>query len=379
MIRLHFNPLALGDFLDHRLFIVDPGTAMLIGTGISTLAGVGSGLTTGMGSRANRHEARRQFNESMEQHRIDTQMQYDYANMDWQRNRDAALEDWQRETEYNSASAVAARYRAAGLNPALMMQGSSAAQASMNAPAVSPAGASSQSASPTAAMPDPMGLGNSIQSTGNALRQSLSDYFNFQIQEQQAKRLGIENDHLDNKFIAEIMNMRQDYQNKLSEQSNTRAYNKILHNQIDLLDEQLFNMIQMRDFKLQSDFDSARQVHIMNDNLLAQGRALNVQANLAEEFGRSEALKRLQISDAQLNQIAQSIVESKARTKEAAAREAQTILETAGLPGVDTPAGRAAMELIELQIRQQGADYWNPFNYVGKAFGGSAGFTKVIK
>lgn len=352
---------------------------MLITGGLSAAAGAGSALSAGLGSRANRHEARRQFNESMEQHQKDQQMAYDYANMDWQRNRDAALEDWQRETQYNSASAVAARYRAAGLNPALMMSGSSAAQASMNAPSPSSPGVSSQSASPTASMPDPMGLSSSISQAGAGLRQSISDYFDFKIKEEQAKQLGIENDHLDQKFIAEIMNMRQDYQNKLSDQSLTRTQRQLYERQIDMLDEQLFHITQMRDASIRQDFDQARQVGIMNDNLLLQGRVLNVQAQLQEEFGRDEAIRRLHLSDSQISQIAQAIVESKAHTEEAKARAAQTILEASALPGVDTPAGRAALRFIENQIRQQGADYWNPFNYIGKGFSGSAGVTKLIK
>ena len=138
--------------MDYRKFITEE-TALMIGAGMSALSSGGAALATGLGSRSNRHEARRQFNESLKQHQIDQQMAYDYADMDWQRNRQAALEDWARETHYNSAAAVAARYRAAGLNPALMMQGSSAAQASMNAPSsVSPA-VSSQSASPPAPNP----------------------------------------------------------------------------------------------------------------------------------------------------------------------------------------------------------------------------------
>ena len=269
MIRLNFRPLCCGDPLDYRKFIATE-TALMIGAGMSALSSGGAALATGLGSRSNRHEARRQFNESLKQHQIDQQMAYDYANMDWQRNRQAALEDWARETQYNSAAAVAARYRAAGLNPALMMQGSSAAQASMNAASPVSPGASSQSASPTASMPDPSGLGNSIAQFGNGLRQSISDYFDFKIKEQQAKQLGIENDHLDQKFIAEIMNMRQDYQNKLSDQSLSRTQRQLYERQIDILDEQIFNMTQMRDVKLRQDFDQARQVGIMNDNLLLE-------------------------------------------------------------------------------------------------------------
>lgn len=348
MIRINFRPLCCGDSLDSRKFL-DPATGYIISAGINTLAGAGAGLASGLGSRANRHEARRQFNVSMQQHQIDQQMAYDYANMDWQRNRQAALEDWQRETKYNSAAAVAARYRAAGLNPALMMQGSSAAQASMNAPSSVSPGASSQSASPTATMPDPSGLGNTIAQAGNALRQSVSDYFDFKIKEQQAKQLGIENDHLDQKFIAEIMNMRQEYQNKLSDQSLTRTQRQLYERQIDIMDEQIFNMTQMRDVKLRQDFDQARQVGIMNDNLLLEGRKLNVEADIAETIAKDKAFADLKLTQANIASVAQGIVESKARTKEAIANEAFTIMQKNNIDP-STVAGHRLQKEIESRI-----------------------------
>lgn len=40
---------------------------------------------------------------------------------------------------------------------------------------------------------------------------------------------------------------------------------------------------------------------------------------------------------------------------------------------------QAMMREMYNQIRQQGADYWNPFKYIGHVFGGSVGMTKVLK
>lgn len=313
MIRLR---QLLKPVFDDRKFAISEATASIIAAGINAGAGVTAGLTTGLGSRANRHEARRQFNESMAQHQIDQQMAYDYADMDWQRNRDAALEDWQRETQYNSASAVAARYRAAGLNPALMMQGQNVAQGSMNPSSTVSPSASSQSASPTAQMPDPSALGNAIQSFGDIG----SRYFDTRFKAEQVEQLQIDNQFRAMQHITDIQQKIAHIDYELSQKGkneaeidNLRTTKKILENDLK------FSVETFEDRKqgIKRDNNVKRwQAKLINSQYDAQ----EIQNSIEREFGRSKALMSLRLNRAQIAGIAQDIAESRQRVVESGER-----------------------------------------------------------
>lgn len=115
------------------------------------------------------------------------------------------LAQWNRENEYNSASQQVARYRAAGLNPYLMMQNGSAGSAS----------------SVTSAAPATAGMSNTVSSfdyssaaagVGNAVAQHYSNQLMVaNVRKAIAEALGQEkqNAWIDTRLQAEIENLKQ--------------------------------------------------------------------------------------------------------------------------------------------------------------------------
>lgn len=104
-----------------------------------------------------------QMNNEWSEKMLDKQNQYNLAQ--WQREADYNTEMWNKTNEYNSAVNQSARFREAGLNPALMMgSGNSGVASSSSAPSgnsvglPSPSGATMQSFTP-----DFSGISSSIQ------------------------------------------------------------------------------------------------------------------------------------------------------------------------------------------------------------------------
>lgn len=115
------------------------------------------------------------------------------------------LAQWNRENEYNSASQQVARYRAAGLNPYLMMQNGSAGSAS----------------SVTSASPATAGMSNTVlpydfSAAASGVGNAVSQYYNAQmisanVRKAVAEAIGQEkqNTWLDTKLQAEIESLKQ--------------------------------------------------------------------------------------------------------------------------------------------------------------------------
>lgn len=124
------------------------------------------------------------------------------------------LAQWNRENEYNSAAQQVARYRAAGLNPYLMMQNGSAGSAS----------------SVTSASPGTAGMSNTVSSfdyssaaagVGNAVAQHFSNQLmsaNVRKAVADAVRQEKENTWLDTKLQAEIESLKQNTSNSKTRQ-----------------------------------------------------------------------------------------------------------------------------------------------------------------
>lgn len=106
--RKMFDPVTLG---------ISAGIA-----GISALSGMRTNQANLRAQRETNALQKQMFNEQM-----------NYNLMAESRARNYALEDFDRENAYNAPAAVRARYEAAGLNPALMMQGQGAAVGQMEA------------------------------------------------------------------------------------------------------------------------------------------------------------------------------------------------------------------------------------------------------
>ena len=139
--------------------MIDPGTATIIGAGVSGLAGAGSAISSGKMNRRAVKYNKWALQEQQKFNAEQSQLSRDWSEAMMARQNDWNLAQWHRENSYNSPAALKARYEAAGLNAALMMQsGSGVGQAASSQPAASPSGSptasSSTGSSPQLTRPD---------------------------------------------------------------------------------------------------------------------------------------------------------------------------------------------------------------------------------
>lgn len=378
MEHLYFKSLCKPfAFSDNRK--CDP---FLTAAGLAAGTGLVSSLISGRANkklvRETNAQNRAMFDEQMRQQAQQFQMSQDYATMDWKRNRQAAIEDWERETAYNDPAAQKERYRNAGINPALAMTGQNQAVASME----STAGGSSPS---PGGMPGIPQMQTPVDTVGEAVSNSISTFLNARMSQEQLRQLEIDNSHRDQQYIEQILNLRADTSAKLAGVAKDSELRRIYERQKDLLDEELFFVTQNRDLRLrQSAADAAVAEHTSN-NLLYQARINRINATLQEEFGRDMILSELQERGANIAVLRETVSKiiadtklSEAQTENQVSQAAKNWLEANDL-NPNSERGKQILELLKKQVRQAGADYWNPFNYVGKSLGGSVGATKLIK
>lgn len=276
-----------------------------------------------------------------------------YADKDWARSRQASLDDWIRETEYNSPAAQRARYEAAGINPALAMQGQNQAIAGMaSVPGVgspSPGGLPSVPGAPSM---QGWQTENIIGSAVDSALRAASAYSGVIEQMERATGTSLDNDvkaltrneqilkaKLDNREAEQrIKNMKGDESIKQMELRNVKL-------QGDLLDDTLALN--------NATFDArAKQISTMNYLNDRSAEKLNQDA-IAQEirngFLRSKEILDLKLSSAQLDNIAQSIAESKSRVGLNNQMAVHTALQAAGIDP-DTPQGRQNFHKIESEL-----------------------------
>lgn len=141
------------------------------------------------------------------------------------------LAQWNRENEYNSASQQVARYRAAGLNPYLMMSNGSAGSAS----------------SVTSASPASAGMSNTVSSfdysaAASGVSNAVAQHYNNQLMTAnvrkaiaEAIRQEKENTWLDTKLQAEIENLKQNTSSSKTRQELDKF--SLFHNKTMLVGE----------------------------------------------------------------------------------------------------------------------------------------------
>lgn len=174
-----------------RQDIIDPS---IISSGITGLSSVIGGIF-GKNSQSSANKTNLQINR---ENQVWNEKMMDKQNA-WN------LAQWNRENEYNSASQQVARYRAAGLNPYLMMQNGSAGSASSVTSASPGIAGMSNTVSPFDYSPVAAGIGNAVsQYYTNQLavanvRKVIAD----------AKGQEITNSWLDTRLQAEIQNLIQ--------------------------------------------------------------------------------------------------------------------------------------------------------------------------
>lgn len=149
--------------------MIDPGTATIIGAGISGLAGAGSAMASGKMNRRAVKYSKWALQQQQKFNAEQSQLSRDWSEDMLAQQNDWNLQQWNRENAYNAPAALKARYEAAGLNAALMMQsGSSVGQAASSQPAASPSGlptaSSSAGGSPQLTRPDFSLLSSAVDS-----------------------------------------------------------------------------------------------------------------------------------------------------------------------------------------------------------------------
>lgn len=207
-------------------------------------------------------------------------------------------EMWNKQNAYNDPSAMMSRYRAAGLNPGLMMSGGSGVGAAQSA-------GSGSSASAANAIPmQPASLGDGISKSFMGLGQLLSA---IPLQREQVKNLAIQNKYADSKINAEIENIIEDTRNKRAksiwqETQNLRAEEyfdsqiKQMRENIALTNQQMVN---------ETAKNTLMQIEIKKGNTYLQYYDENLRNVLALQAARiRETEKNIEVADAKIAKLA---------------------------------------------------------------------------
>ena len=290
-------------------------------------------------------------NRQMQLQKDQFQQTMDYQTMDWNRNRQAALEDWQREANYNSAAEQAARYKAAGLNPALMMQGQSAAVGNVASSTGSAPSAPSIPAAAQLQIPRD-GFGDSVASAVDAYLRARSTESEANLKDVQAQQISIDNRSREQLNLAELSNRRAQLIQYRDNHKLSKLEYERTNKEIDLLDDQIaLNFVT---------FDArAKQPELLNWSTSIAAKKIETETeilNIQKEFTRRMEQAKVNLTEAQTRGIAQDIVESGSRIRlndanaaKAVAEEAKTILEAYDIiPG--SPGYNQAKVLVESEI-----------------------------
>lgn len=351
----------------------------------------------------------RMFNKQLEynQDMFNQQIDYDQKKMQQQNSFNYMMQNnaMASQQNYNSAKAQRARLEAAGLNPYLMMSGGNAGTASAvsgssgTGGSPSAMGVNAPTASPAvmqAYRPDFSGVTGVIQTlldvqAQRQLRSAQADSLSAQ-----ASGFKIDNKYKAEKLLWEIYNSKADYNLKNSQEA---------------LNNMNFASMQA---KFSSDVSKAEREATyaawQNDLIKAQIAWQQIQGLLGAKelkYFDQNALLQLSIGAAQQYSLVAAGKASEAQAKQAIANSVKLYAETQGIKVDNYVKMNTANALIDTArwnsrtsglgyfdklneldfnkkfrsktLRQMGADYWNPFGYVGKMLGGSFSFSKAVK
>lgn len=356
-----------------------------IAAGVNFIGGLISNNTNKKLVRETNAQNLAMFNQQMAQQEKQFQQTMDYQTMDWNRNRQAALEDWYRETEYNDPLKQKERYMNAGINPALAMQGQNAAIGSME----SSAGGSSPSPGSMPGIPQLQApqdqLGENIARATDMYLRSRATESDSRLKDEQANQIAIDNRTREQMNIVELNKVRNEL--RLQRQKlkyGSKDYER-LSKEIELLDDQIAVNFATFDARVKKPEVENFVTHETGRQFMIEADRLQIQKNLDDLFAYDERLAKLQLDRTSIAQLSASIANLRANTSLTYQQKNLAYAETckkwleANDLNPNSERGRYLLDLLELQKRQAGADYWNPFNYVGKALGGSVGATKVVK
>lgn len=313
------------------------------------------------------------------------QQQMDYQTMDWERNRKAALEDWIRNNAYNDPRAQMARYAAAGLNPYLMMSGQNAAIANTD----SVAGGSSPSPGSIPSVPNfQVPHDSTAEMFTNAIglflqaKQVGSDA---RLKDEQANQLSIDNRTRNIRNIVDIHEALSRIDSQLENRKLSQAQRKNLEKERLILEDTVQTLQMTLDARIKKPElenymlqQNARQLSLDADRIEIQKKIDRVLA-VDERLARLHVdQQNVRVLNASVSDILASRDLKRQQKEQALAQTCKTWFEANNI-NPSSEAGKAVIDALKTAADQARQDYYNPFNYVGKALGGSAGFTKVVK
>lgn len=351
----------------------------------------------------------RMFNKQLEynQDMFNQQTEYDWKKMKEQNLQNALMAEgaFNREAKYNSAVEQRKRLEAAGLNPYLMMSGGNAGTASAVSGSSGTGGSpSAMGVNPPTASPAVMQAFRPDFSGVTGVIQTLLDIQAQKgVRDAQASSLGeqasgfkIENKYKAEKLLWEIYNSKADYNLKNSQES--------LNNMSFARMQAMFSSDVS---KAQREADNAQ---FTGELIRAQTACQQLQGLLGAKelkYYDQKVLQELAIGAAQQYSLVAAGKASEAQARQAIENSLNLVEQREGIKVDNYVKQKTANALIDTArwnsrtsglgyfdklneldfnkkfrgktLRQMGADYWNPFGYVGKMLGGSFSFSKSFK
>lgn len=351
----------------------------------------------------------RMFNKQLEynQDMFNQQIDYDQKKMQQQNSFNYMMQNnaMASQQNYNSAKAQRARLEAAGLNPYLMMSGGNAGTASAVSGSSGTGGSPSAmgvnvpTASPAvmqAYRPDFSGATGVIQTlldieAQKGVRDAQADFYR-----QQAAGFKVDNKYKAEKILWEIYNSKADYNLKNSQEA--------LNNMSFARMQAMFSSDVS---KAQREADNAQ---FTGELIRAQTAWQQLQGLLGAKelkYYDQKVLQELAIMSAQQYSLVAAGKASEAQARQAIENALNLVEQREGIKVDNYVKQKTANALIDTArwnsrtsglgyfdklneldfnkkfrsktLRQMGADYWNPFGYVGKMLGGSFSFSKAVK
>lgn len=351
----------------------------------------------------------RMFNKQLEynQDMFNQQIEYDWKKMQEQNTHNALMAEgaFNRQAKYNSEVEQRKRLEAAGLNPYLMMSGGNAGTASAvsgssgTGGSPSAMGVNAPTASPAvmqAYRPDFSGATGVIQTlldieAQKGVRDAQADFYR-----QQAAGFKVDNKYKAEKILWEIYNSKADYNLKNSQEA--------LNNMSFARMQAMFSSDVS---KAQREADNAQ---FTGELIRAQTAWQQLQGLLGAKelkYYDQKVLQELAIMSAQQYSLVAAGKASEAQARQAIENALNLVEQREGIKVDNYVKQKTANALIDTArwnsrssglgyfdklneldfnkkfrsktLRQMGADYWNPFGYVGKMLGGSFSFSKAVK
>lgn len=288
------------------------------------------------------------------------------------------IDMFDRTNEYNSPVQQVARLRAAGINPSAVLgsngQNSGVAATMPHVPSAAPA---------VSARVEPIDLSPSFR----AISDDLSRHFTNQNIDLQNDEKRFELLHQEERWLLEQKERLADIKDKIAdknlkqEERNKRiAERNEIEQNIEIHEKVKDDII--KKYRLDNKQVEAETKRV---NAEEQGQRLHNQyQQWFNEFSKKHGVKQLQLLGAQIKEALSS---ANLNDRNAVLAVQQKIESWARKNKInfDMAEQRQLNKLvrhsIELEQRQQGADYWNPFRYVGTLLSGAgtAGATKLMK